>query len=65
MKIFDEPLDICVAALKATNMGTISSLKFLNNNKKLHNDVKHEIYEVISDYGLIENKIINYVLENL
>jgi septum formation topological specificity factor MinE len=65
MKIFDEPLDICVAALKATNMGTISALKFLNNNKKLHDDVKHEIYEVISDYGLIENKIINYTLENL
>lgn len=65
MKIFDTPLDICIAALKATNMGTISALKFLNNNKNLHDNIKNAIYEVISDYGLIENKIINYTLENL
>lgn len=65
MKIFDKPLDICLAALKATNMGTISAIKFLNDNKNLHDEVKDEIYAVISDYGMIEKKLINYMLKNL
>lgn len=65
MKIFDSPLDICLSALKSTNMGTISAIKFLNSNKKLHDNIKEEIYDVINDYGIIEKKIINYVLENL
>ncbi len=65
MKIFDSPLDICLAALKATNMGTISALKFLNSNKNLHDNVKSEIYDVINDYGKIEKMWIEYSLNNL
>lgn len=65
MKIFDSPFDICLAALKATNMGTISALKFLNSNKKLHDNVKTEIYDVINDYGKIEKMWIEYSLNNL
>lgn len=65
MKFFDTPLDICLSALKATNMGTISVLKFLNSNKNLHNEVKTEIYDVINDYGKIEKLLIEYSLNNL
>ncbi|MBE6131746.1 MAG: hypothetical protein E7183_08480 [Erysipelotrichaceae bacterium] len=65
MKIFDSPLDICLSALKATNMGTISALKFLNSNKNLHDNVKEEIYDVINDYGIIEKKWIEYSLNNI
>lgn len=64
MKLFESPIDICLSALKSTNMGTISALKFLNNNKNLHDNVKEEITKVIKDYGEIQNKIINYVIEN-
>lgn len=65
MKIFDSPLDICLSALKATNMGTISALKFLNSNKNLHDDVKTEIYDVINDYGRIAKMWVEYSLNNL
>ncbi len=65
MKIFDCPLDICLSALKSTNMGTISALKFLNSNKNLHDNVKTEIYDVINDYGKIEKMWIEYSLNNL
>lgn len=65
MKIFDSPLDICLSALKSTNMGTISALKFLNSNKNLHDEIKAEIYDVINDYGKIEKMWVEYSLNNL
>ena len=65
MKFFDSPHDICLSALKSTNMGTISVLKFLNSNKNLHDEVKSEIYDIINDYGKIEKMWVEYSLNNL
>ncbi len=65
LRIFDSPLDICLQALKTTNMGTISAIKFLSSNKNLHKVVFDKIAAVIDDYGEIEKKIIKYSIENL
>ena len=65
MKFFETPLDICVSALKATNMGTISALKFLHSNNKLQDNIKEKIYQVIDDYGLIMDKWTNYSISNI
>lgn len=65
MKIFDSPFDICTSAIKSTNMGLISAIKFLDNNKQLHNNILDKIIEVISDYGYIENKWIEYCTSNI
>lgn len=65
MKIFDSPLDISLSALKASNMGTISALKFLNSNKNLDSSVRKKIYDVINDYGIIMDKWTKYSLDNI
>ena len=65
LKIFEEPFDICTSAIKATNMGLISTIKFLNDNKELPTNTKNLIREVIEDYDKIQSKWINYVLKNL
>lgn len=65
LKIFDYPFDICIAAIKSTNMGLISSLKFLKDNNKLPIEIKDVITSVINDYQEIQNKWINYILNNL
>ena len=65
MKIFDSPFDICTSAIKSTNMGLISAIKFLDNNKRLHHEILNKIIEVISDYGYIQNKWIEYCTLNI
>ena len=65
LRIFESPLDICLQSLKTTNMGTLSAIKFLSNNKDLQKEVIDKITTVINDYGEIEKKIINYCLESL
>jgi len=62
MKFFDTPFSIILSAIKSTNMGLISSLKFLNDNNDLHKNVKDDIISVINDYKLIQSKLINYLL---
>ena len=65
MKIFDSPFDICTSAIKSTNMGLLSAIKFLNNNNKLHSEILDEIIKVIRDYGYIETKWIDYCTSNI
>lgn len=65
LKIFDDGFDICFSAIKSTNMGMISSLKFLKQNKELHDNVKAYIVDVIRDYERITDKLTNYVLNLL
>lgn len=65
LKIFENPFDICISAIKSTNMGLISAIKFLNNNKELPEETRCLIVEVIKDYDKIQSKWIAYVLENI
>ena len=65
IKIFDEPFDICVNAIKSTNMGLLSAIKFLNKNKNLSENIRLHITNVIDDYRQIEDKLIKYVLNNI
>ena len=62
LKIFSDPLSICLSAIKSTYMGMISAFKFLDENKNLPIDVLTRIKEVIDDYGLIVDKIKTYIL---
>ena len=34
MKVFENSFDICISAIKTTNMGMISAIKFLEDNNK-------------------------------
>lgn len=65
LKVFDDSFSVCINAIKATNMGMISSIKFLNDNKELHEDVRKVIVEVIKDYENIEKEWIDYILVNI
>ena len=65
MKLFETPYDVALDAFKSTHMGLVSSLKFLKENDKLHDDVKCRIECVIRDYEKIQNKWINYILNLL
>lgn len=62
LKIFKDSLSVCTSAIKATYMGLISSLKFLDENKELKGDVKENIIKVIDDYGAIADKIKEFSL---
>lgn len=62
LKIFDDSLSICTNAIKATNMGMLSAIKFLDENNDLSYDIKKHIVKVIDDYGVIENKIKEFIL---
>lgn len=63
LKTFPDELSICTSAIKATYMGLISALKFLDENKELSTGIKEHIIKVIDDYGIIANKIKEFVLE--
>ncbi len=63
LKTFDDAYTICVNAIKTTNMGLLSAIKFLEENNDLPEDVKTKVKEVINDYINIEVKITNYVIE--
>lgn len=65
LKIFDNAYTICINALKSTNMGLISSIKFLEENKELHKDIKDIVINVIEDYEVIQKKLIDYTLLRL
>ena len=62
MKVFENAYDVVIEAYKATHMGLLSSLKFLKENRELPSDVKCRIECVIRDYEKIQNKWINYML---
>ncbi len=62
LKIFKDSLSICTSAIKATYMGLISSLKFLDENQNLKGQVKKQIIKVVDDYGAIADKIKEYTL---
>lgn len=63
LKIFENPFDICISAMKTTNMGLVSTIKFLNDNKELPEKTKCLIVEVIKEYNEIQSKWIIYILE--
>ena len=65
MKFFETPFSIVLSAIKSTNMGLISSLKFLNDNLKLPKVDLDSIINVINDYKLIHSKLVNYLLVNV
>ena len=63
LKTFDNAFDICLSAIKATNMGMISALRFLDENKELSKGIKEYIIKVIDDYGIIINKLKEFLLQ--
>lgn len=65
MKVFDSSFSICINAIKSTNMGLLSALKFLKENSKLDSHIKEYVVNVISDYKNIQSKLINYTLSEL
>ncbi len=65
LKIFDNAFTICINALKSTNMGLISAIKFLEDNKELHKEIKDIVINVIEDYQRIEKKLVDYVMLRL
>ena len=65
MKSFDDSFDICISAVKTTNMGMVSAIKFLKENKKLPKKVKNEIKKVITDYSEIIKSFTTYLTNNL
>ena len=65
LKIFDNAFTICINALKSTNMGLISAIKFLEDNKELHKEIKDIVINVIEDYQTIEKKLVDYIMLRL
>lgn len=63
MKIVDNKFAICTSAIKATNMGMISALKFLNENKKLSPNIKGMIIIVIDDYERIIKMLKEFIID--
>lgn len=65
LKIFDNAFTICINALKSTNMGLISAIKFLEDNKELRKEIKDIVINVIEDYQAIEKKLVDYIMLRL
>lgn len=65
MMIVDDAFSICLNAIKATNMGMLSALKFLEDNNKLEPRIRKLIVNVINDYERIQGIWVNYILENI
>lgn len=63
MKSFKNDLAIATSAIKATNMGLISSLKFIGENKSLPKNTKKIIVKVVDDYAQIIVNLKNYITE--
>lgn len=63
IKIVDDELSICTSAIKATYMGMISALKFLNQNDKLSDEIKKYIIKVIDDYEKICKMIKDFIIK--
>lgn len=62
MKVFNDSYSICISAIKSTNMGMISAIKFLNDNKKLSKKIKSHIKEIISDYIKIQEELVGFII---
>ena len=54
---------VVTSAIKATNMGLISSLKFVSENKALPKSTKKLLFKVIDDYVQITDELKNYLTE--
>ena len=54
---------VVTSAIKATNMGLISSLKFVSKNKALPKSTKKLLFKVIDDYVQIIDELKNYLTE--
>lgn len=65
MKTFKTPFDICINAIKSTDMGIISSIKFLKENRNLSEEIKLYFKNVIDDYKKIKDKFLEFTLEEL
>ena len=63
MKTFNCGFSLCISALKATNMGMLSAIKFLNENKKLPSSHLGAIVDVINDYGRIQEMLRLYIID--
>lgn len=63
LKIVDNEFSICTSAIKATYMGMISALKFLNENKNLSENIKESIINVIDDYEKINKMLKNFIIK--
>ena len=64
LKSFDDSFSICINAIKSTNMGMLSTLKFLKQNEKIDEDFKEVINKIIEDYINIQEQFIVFILEN-
>ena len=60
MKNFKDDFVVVTSAIKATNMGLISSLKFVSENKALPKSTKKLLFKVIDDYVQIIDELKNY-----
>lgn len=63
LKIFDTSFSIVINAIKATNMGMISTIKFLNENKNLDFNIIEKIKEIILDYVNIQKELVEFYLK--
>lgn len=63
MKHFKDDFVVVTSAIKATNMGLISSLKFIKENKALPKSTKKLLIKVIDDYVQIIEDLKNYLTE--
>ena len=61
LKIIDNEFSIALDALKAVNMGEISALKFMYENKKIDESIINDLKIIITDYDKIKTKIKNYI----
>ncbi len=62
MKVFDTPFSIIISAIKATNMGMLSTIKFMNDNIKLAVELLDKVKEIIRDYQDIQKRLVEYLL---
>lgn len=62
IKNFESSYSIIISALKSTNMGMISAIKFLKENKKLSKKIKQIIKGIINDYIEIQSRLVNYII---
>ena len=64
MRTYDTDFKICYHAIKATNSGLTSALKFLNENSRLDISIKSKIVKIIEDYNSIIKWLTKYIIDN-
>lgn len=65
LKTFDDCYTIVYSAISSINLGTLSALKFLRQNKNLKNPVKTNVENIIKDYSIIQSNLVNYYIKEL